>query len=200
MWRTRAGWRNFFARDPRVAWVDYAGFPENQYHAMAQKYLGGRPPSLLTFGLVGGLEAGKAFYDGLKLIKRVVNIGDARRSVLPPSLDDPSADDAGGAAPRRFRARDHPAQRRHRARRGHPRRSRSGACRPRLREPIPAQRRSESDDDASEKPSAATAPRRRRGARKRRICASRSSTTCRTPRWRPPSANSPASLQPPAAN
>ena len=45
--------------DPRVAWVDYAGFPDSPYHALAQKYLGGRAASLLTFGVVGGLEAAK---------------------------------------------------------------------------------------------------------------------------------------------
>ena len=75
----------FLRRDPRVASVDYVGFPENKYHALAQKYLGGQPPSLLTFGLVGGLEAGKAFYDALKLVKRLVNIGDARTLCCHPA-------------------------------------------------------------------------------------------------------------------
>ena len=75
----------FLRQDPRIASVDYVGFPDNKYHALAQKYLGGRPPSLLTFGLVGGLEAGKAFYDALKLIKRLVNIGDARTLCCHPA-------------------------------------------------------------------------------------------------------------------
>jgi O-acetylhomoserine (thiol)-lyase len=75
----------FLRRHPAVASVDYVGFPENKYYALAQKYLGGRPPSLLTFGLVGGLEAGKAFYDALKLVKRLVNIGDARTLCCHPA-------------------------------------------------------------------------------------------------------------------
>ena len=33
----------FLRGDPRVEWVNYAGFPDNPYHALAQKYLGGRP-------------------------------------------------------------------------------------------------------------------------------------------------------------
>jgi O-acetylhomoserine (thiol)-lyase len=68
----------FLRGDPRVAWVNYAGFADNPYHALAQKYLGGRACSLLTFGIAGGLEAGKAFYDALKLFKRLVNMGDAK--------------------------------------------------------------------------------------------------------------------------
>jgi O-acetylhomoserine (thiol)-lyase len=75
----------FLRNHPRVASVDYVGFPDNKYHALARKYLGGQPPALLTFGLVGGLEAGKAFYDALKLIKRLVNIGDARTLCCHPA-------------------------------------------------------------------------------------------------------------------
>ena len=75
----------FLRGDPRVAWVNYAGFPDSPYHALAQKYLGGRASSLLTFGVKGGLEAGKSFYDALKLIKRLVNIGDAKSLACHPA-------------------------------------------------------------------------------------------------------------------
>ena len=44
----------FLRDDPRVAWVDYAGFPDSPYHALAKKYLGGQAPSLLTFGVAAG--------------------------------------------------------------------------------------------------------------------------------------------------
>src|SRR6185437_13737536 len=69
----------------RVAAVDYVGFPESRYHALAQKYLAGQPPALLTFSLPGGLAAAKAFYDALKLVKRLVNIGDARTLCCHPA-------------------------------------------------------------------------------------------------------------------
>jgi O-acetylhomoserine (thiol)-lyase len=75
----------FLKDDPRVDWVSYAGFPENPHHAFCQKYLGGRPPSLLTFGIRGGLAAGKDFYDRLGLIKRLVNIGDAKSLACHPA-------------------------------------------------------------------------------------------------------------------
>jgi O-acetylhomoserine (thiol)-lyase len=71
--------------DPRVAWVEYAGFADHRYHQLANKYLGGRPPSLLTFGVQGGHAAAKRFYDALKLVKRVVNIGDTRSLCCHPA-------------------------------------------------------------------------------------------------------------------
>jgi O-acetylhomoserine (thiol)-lyase len=71
--------------DARVAWVEYAGFEDHRYHAMAQKYLNGRVPSLLTFGVQGGHAAAKRFYDALKLIKRLVNIGDTRTLCCHPA-------------------------------------------------------------------------------------------------------------------
>jgi O-acetylhomoserine (thiol)-lyase len=75
----------FLRKDPRVDWVTYAGFPDSPYHALAQKYLGGRGCSLMTFGVKGGFEASKKFYDALKLIKRLVNIGDAKSLACHPA-------------------------------------------------------------------------------------------------------------------
>ena len=79
------GVAEFLRADPRIAWVDYAGFSDSPYFALGQKYLGGRASSLLTFGVSGGLEAAKAFYDALGLIKRLVNIGDARSLCCHPA-------------------------------------------------------------------------------------------------------------------
>jgi O-acetylhomoserine (thiol)-lyase len=75
----------FLRADDRVEWVNYAGFAESRYYALAQKYLGGKPASLLTFGVKGGFEAGKAFYDALGMIKRLVNIGDAKSLACHPA-------------------------------------------------------------------------------------------------------------------
>jgi len=75
----------FLAADSRIEWVNYAGFPGSTYYKLAQKYLGGRVPSLLTFGVRGGFEAGKSFYDALGLIKRLVNIGDAKSLACHPA-------------------------------------------------------------------------------------------------------------------
>ncbi len=75
----------FLRRDPRVEWVNYAGFADNPYHALARKYFAGRACSLLTFGIAGGLPAGKRFYDALKLFKRLVNMGDAKSLACHPA-------------------------------------------------------------------------------------------------------------------
>lgn len=71
--------------DPRVAWVNYAGFPDNPYYDHIQKYLGGRACGLMTFGVQGGIEGGVAFYDALKLFKRLVNLGDAKSLACHPA-------------------------------------------------------------------------------------------------------------------
>lgn len=75
----------FLRQDPRVEWVNYAGFPENPYHALAQKYLSGHASSLLTFGTKGGFTAAKKFYDALKLVKRLANLGDAKSVACHPA-------------------------------------------------------------------------------------------------------------------
>lgn len=75
----------FLRDDRRVEWVNYAGFADNPYHALAQKYLSGRACSLITFGIRGGFEGGCKFYDSLKLVKRLVNLGDAKSLACHPA-------------------------------------------------------------------------------------------------------------------
>jgi len=75
----------FLASHRRVAWVNYPGFPDSPYHALAQTYLGGRSCSLISFGIKGGLEAAKKFYDALELFKRLVNLGDAKSLACHPA-------------------------------------------------------------------------------------------------------------------
>ena len=75
----------FLREDPRIAWVNYTGFPDSPYHGLARKYLGNRACSLLTLGINGGLEATVKFYDSLQLIKRLVNLGDAKTLACHPA-------------------------------------------------------------------------------------------------------------------
>ncbi|GAC10360.1 O-acetylhomoserine aminocarboxypropyltransferase/cysteine synthase family protein [Paraglaciecola chathamensis] len=70
---------------PKVEWVSYAGLEGDKYYPMAQKYFNGRPSSLMTFGIKGGFDAGVKFYDALKLIKRLVNIGDTKTLACHPA-------------------------------------------------------------------------------------------------------------------
>jgi O-acetylhomoserine (thiol)-lyase len=75
----------FLRSHPRVAWVNYVGFSDNPYHGLAQKYLDGRACSILAFGVAGGAPAAMKFYDELKLVKRVVNLGDAKTLACHPA-------------------------------------------------------------------------------------------------------------------
>jgi O-acetylhomoserine (thiol)-lyase len=75
----------FLRNDSRIEWVNYSGFPDSPYQALAQKYLGNRACSLLTAGIKGGLPAAVRFYDALKLIKRLVNLGDAKSLACHPA-------------------------------------------------------------------------------------------------------------------
>ena len=79
------GRSQFLRKDRRVEWINYAGFTESPYRALARKYLGGHGCPLMTFGVKGGFDAARKFYDALKLIKRLVNIGDAKSLACHPA-------------------------------------------------------------------------------------------------------------------
>jgi len=69
----------------KVAWINYAGFPDNPYHALANRYMAGRYSALMTFGVHGGFEAGRRFFDALQMFKRLVNLGDAKSLACHPA-------------------------------------------------------------------------------------------------------------------
>ena len=79
------GVAEFLRNHPKVEWVNYAGFSENRYHALAQKYLGGQGSSLMAFGIKGGFHAAVKFYDALQLVLRLVNLGDAKSLACHPA-------------------------------------------------------------------------------------------------------------------
>ncbi len=74
---------------PKVEWVSYAGLPEHPDNALVAKYMDGRASGILTFGVKGtngsGIEAGGRFQDALKLITRLVNIGDCKSLACHPA-------------------------------------------------------------------------------------------------------------------
>ncbi|MBX9763313.1 MAG: bifunctional O-acetylhomoserine aminocarboxypropyltransferase/cysteine synthase [Pseudomonadaceae bacterium] len=76
---------HYLQNHPQVAWVKYAGLPDHPEHALAQRYCGGKPASILSFGIVGGQEAGARFIDALQLVVRLVNIGDAKSLACHPA-------------------------------------------------------------------------------------------------------------------
>lgn len=76
---------HFLRTHPKVQWVNYAGFADSPYYSLTQKYLSGRACSLLTFGVKDGFEAAMNFYDALGLVKRLVNLGDAKSLACHPA-------------------------------------------------------------------------------------------------------------------
>ncbi len=76
---------NYLEKHPLVNSVSYAGLASSPYHALAQKYTGGKPSALLTFTIKGGFDAGVKFYDALQIFKRLVNIGDAKSLAAHPA-------------------------------------------------------------------------------------------------------------------
>jgi O-acetylhomoserine (thiol)-lyase len=75
----------FLAEHDRVSWVTYPGLPDHPSHGTAKEYLTGGFGCMIGFGVKGGLEAGKAFINGLQLISHLANIGDARTLAIHPA-------------------------------------------------------------------------------------------------------------------
>jgi O-acetylhomoserine (thiol)-lyase len=75
----------FLRNHDRVAWVNYAGFPDSPLYPMAHRYLGSKFCSLMTFGVKGGFEMGVKCFDALRLFKRMVNMGDAKSLACHPA-------------------------------------------------------------------------------------------------------------------
>ena len=75
----------YLQQHPQVAWVKYAGLPDHPEHELAQRYMGGKPAAILSFGIKGGQEAGARFIDALQLVLRLVNIGDAKSLACHPA-------------------------------------------------------------------------------------------------------------------
>ncbi|MCA0257361.1 MAG: O-acetylhomoserine aminocarboxypropyltransferase [Proteobacteria bacterium] len=69
----------------KVSWVNYAGLEDNPNHALQQRYSPKGAGAVFTFGIKGGLEAGKKFVAGLKLFSHLANIGDTRSLVIHPA-------------------------------------------------------------------------------------------------------------------
>jgi O-acetylhomoserine (thiol)-lyase len=75
----------FLESHARVKWVNYPGLASSPYRALAQKYLPKGSGAILTFGIEGGLEAGKRFINSLKMLSHLANVGDAKSLVIHPA-------------------------------------------------------------------------------------------------------------------
>lgn len=75
----------FLQKHPKASWVNYAGLPDHADNKLVKKYMGGRASGILTFGVKQGAAGGARFQDALKLITRLVNIGDAKSLACHPA-------------------------------------------------------------------------------------------------------------------
>jgi O-acetylhomoserine (thiol)-lyase len=86
---------------PGVTWVNYSGLPDDPYHEVASRTLTGGNGALVTFGIDGGLDAGKTFIESLGLFSHLANIGDAKSLAIHPAstthsqLDEDELESAG---------------------------------------------------------------------------------------------------------
>ncbi|MBX9926294.1 MAG: O-acetylhomoserine aminocarboxypropyltransferase [Hyphomicrobiaceae bacterium] len=70
---------------PAVAWVNYAGLPDNPSYARHRVVCPKGAGAVFTFGVKGGYEAGKQLCSELNLFSLLANIGDTRSLVIHPA-------------------------------------------------------------------------------------------------------------------
>lgn len=84
----------FLSGHEQVAWVNHPDLPEHPSHAQARKYLPKGAGSIISFGVRGGLEAGKAFIENVRLSSHLANVGDAKTLIIHPASTTHSRIDA----------------------------------------------------------------------------------------------------------
>lgn len=94
----------YLSQHPKVSWVNYPELEGSRYYALAKKYLPKGAGSIFTFGIKGGVEAGKNFINSLKLFSLLANVGDAKSLVIHPASTthaelDAKAQKAAGITP-----------------------------------------------------------------------------------------------------
>ncbi len=72
-------------RHPQVAWVTYPGLETHPHHQRAKKYLRNGFGAVLSFGIKGGVTAGKKWIESVKLASHLANVGDAKTLVIHPA-------------------------------------------------------------------------------------------------------------------
>ena len=72
-------------KNPAVSWVSYPGLASHNSHGLASKYLSGGYGGVVTFGLKGGVEAGRKLIDSVQLFSLLANVGDAKSLIIHPA-------------------------------------------------------------------------------------------------------------------
>jgi O-acetylhomoserine (thiol)-lyase len=72
-------------KNPAVSWVSYPGLSSHPAHQLAEKYLSGGYGGVVTFGLKGGVDAGRKLIDSVQLFSLLANVGDAKSLIIHPA-------------------------------------------------------------------------------------------------------------------
>lgn len=75
----------FLSGHKKVSWVNYPSQPNNKYYELAKKYLPKGAGSIFTFGVKGGLQAGKTFIESLEIFSHLANVADVKSLVIHPA-------------------------------------------------------------------------------------------------------------------
>ncbi|MCT9097271.1 O-acetylhomoserine aminocarboxypropyltransferase/cysteine synthase family protein [Haloarchaeobius sp. HME9146] len=74
----------FLEDHEKVEWVTYPGLESHETHETASEYLDGGYGGMITFGLEGGYEAGRAVTESTELLSLLANVGDAKSLIIHP--------------------------------------------------------------------------------------------------------------------
>ncbi|MCP3772613.1 homocysteine synthase [Paenibacillus sp. MZ04-78.2] len=75
----------FLEKHEAVDWVSYAGLPSHSSHELAKKYLPQGQGAIMTFGIKGGVEAGRKVINAVKLFSHLANVGDSKSLIIHPA-------------------------------------------------------------------------------------------------------------------
>jgi O-acetylhomoserine (thiol)-lyase len=70
---------------PEVEWVNYPGLASHASHEVATRTLKGGYGGMITFGIKGGVDAGRKLIDSVKLFSLLANVGDAKSLIIHPA-------------------------------------------------------------------------------------------------------------------
>src|SRR5439155_10206473 len=72
-------------KQPQVTWVSYPGLASHPSHGLARRYLTGGFGGIVTFGVKGGVDAGRRLIDNVKIFSLLANVGDAKSLIIHPA-------------------------------------------------------------------------------------------------------------------
>lgn len=78
----------------QVSWVNHPSLPSHSSYELAKKYLPKGPGSIVSFGVKGGRDAGRAFIENVQLPSHLANVGDGKTLIIHPATTTHSRIDA----------------------------------------------------------------------------------------------------------